>query len=187
MWQLPDAVVEMAVADDATREEAAREGFTEIAEEYGVTWVDAADRAPARPFPPGYDLLSRPEQEGPHPMIKRNGAEVEARLRQCSLYDPALDLAVRGPDGDIAAYAMFWADTRTGVGLVEPMRVEDAHAGRGVARALLGAGLDRLAARGSKRLKVSHVVDNEPARRLYHAAGFRKCRREQVVLRPPAR
>jgi predicted N-acetyltransferase YhbS len=112
---------------------------------------------------------------------------VERRLRECSLYDPGLDLAVRGPDGDVAGYALFWADRRTGVGLVEPMRVEDEHAGRGVAGALLRAGLDGLAARGCRRLKVSHVVGNLPAQRLYRGAGFRTQSRVRVLVRPPAR
>src|SRR5215207_373267 len=119
-------------------------------------------------------------------MAKRNGAEVEARLRLCSLYDPELDLAVRGPDGQIAAYGMFWADVRTGVGLVEPMRVEDEHSGRGVAAGLLRAGLDRLAEKGCRRLNVSHDTANEPARRLYHRAGFRAQMQVPVLLRPAA-
>lgn len=178
--ELPGAAIEM---DDSA--DAVATGFTEAAEEYDVTWVDAAGRAPARPFPAGYAPVARPEQDGPHPMATRNGAEVEERLRECSLYDPELDLAVRGPDGDVAAYAMFWADPRTGVGLVEPVRVEDAHAGRGVGAALLDAGLARLAARGCRRLKVSHEVGNEAARRLYHGAGFRPGQRVRVVRRPP--
>lgn len=179
---LPDASIEMATTDEG---EAARAGFTEVAEEYENTWLDAADRPPARPFPPGYTLVPRPDQDGPHPLIKRNGAEVEARLRMCSLYNPVLDLAVRGPDGDMAGYALFWADRRTGVGLVEPMRVEDAHSGRGVAGALIRAGLDALAAHGCTRLKVSHAVDNAAARRLYHGAGFRTHHSVRVLVRPP--
>jgi predicted N-acetyltransferase YhbS len=179
--ELPEASVEMAVTDEA---DAVRAGFVQVAEEYETTWLDAADRPAPRPFPAGYALMPRPDQAGPHPMIGRNGAEVEARLRQCSLYDPDLDLAVRGPDGDVAGYALFWADPRTGVGLVEPMRVEDAHSGRGVAGALLRAGLDGLAARGCTRLKVSHAVDNPAAQRLYHGAGFRTHRRERLLIRP---
>ena len=181
--ELPDAAVEMEALDEA---EAARAGFVELAEEYESTWLDAADRPAAQPFPDGYTLMARPDQDGPHPMITRNGAEVEPRLRQCSLYDPDLDLAVRGPAGDVAGYALFWPDRRTGVGLVEPMRVEDRHAGRGAAGALLRAGLERLAARGCTRLKVSHAVGNLPAERLYHGAGFRTDRRVRVLVRPPA-
>jgi predicted N-acetyltransferase YhbS len=181
--ELPDASVEMAALDEG---EAARAGFVEVAEEYETTWLDAADRPAPRPFPAGYALVPRPEQDGPHPMINRNGAEVERRLRECSLYDPGLDLAVRGRKGDVAGYALFWADRRTGVGLVEPMRVEDEHAGRGVAGALLRAGLDGLAARGCRRLKVSHAVGNLPAQQLYRGAGFRTQSRVRVLVRPPA-
>jgi predicted N-acetyltransferase YhbS len=155
-----------------------------VAEAYAVAWLNAADRRTGRRLPDGYALVARPDQTGPHPMIGRNGSEVEARLRQCSLYDAHLDLAVRAPGGEIAGYAMFWADVRTGVGLVEPMRVEDEHAGRGVASALLGAGLDRLAAHGCRRLKVSHDVDNKVAARLYHGAGFVPQMQVQVRARP---
>ena len=104
-------------------------------------------------------------------MVRRNGEEVEARLRQCSLYDPALDLAVETADGEAAGYALFWYDPVTKVGLVEPMRVEDAYQRRGLARAMLTAGLDRLAKRGASRLKVGYSTD--VARQLYCGAGFR--------------
>lgn len=183
------ASVEMAIppGDEVTAREAQRAGFTQAGESYETDWLDAADRRGRRRLPDGYAFVARPEQTGPHPMIARNGTEVEARLRQCSLYDPELDLAVRAPDGQIAAYAMFWADRRTGVGLVEPMRVEDEHSGRGVAAALLRAGLDRLAEKGCRRLKVSHDTGNEPARRLYHGAGFSGRTREQTLVRPAAK
>ena len=104
-------------------------------------------------------------------MRRRSGEWVEARLRQCSLYDPALDLAVETADGEAAGYALFWFDPVTEVGLVEPMRVEDAYQRRGLARAMLTAGLERLAKRGARRLKVGYGT--EVARGLYVGAGFR--------------
>jgi GNAT superfamily N-acetyltransferase len=184
--ELGDATVEMEIAP-GTEAQVESAGFAELVGAYDVAWLDAADRRTGRPLPDGYALVARPEQSGPHPMVRRNGSEVEARLRQCSLYDAHLDLAVLAPGGEIAGYAMFWADVRTGVGLVEPMRVEEEHAGRGVASALLGAGLDRLAVRGCRRLKVSHEVDNQVAARLYRGAGFVPQMRVQVRARPPAR
>ena len=54
-------------------------------------------------------------------MIARNGPLVEHRLRQCSLYDPTLDLAVEDERGTVAGYALFWFDPSTEVGLLEPM------------------------------------------------------------------
>ena len=138
----------------------------------GVTWMDAEDRPAVAALPEGFVLVDRArEQTGPHPMRQRNGEEVEARLRQCSLYDPTLDLAVEAADGQTAGYALFWFDPVTKVGLVEPMRVEDAYQRRGLARAMLTAGLDRLAKRGARRLKVGYATD--VARSLYVGAGFR--------------
>ena len=123
-------------------------------------------------LPNGFALVERARATtGPHPMRRRSGEGVEARLRQCSLYDPALDLAVETADGEAAGYALFWFDPVTKVGLVEPMRVEDAYQRRGLARAMLTAGLDRLAKRGARRLKVGYGTD--VARGLYVGAGFR--------------
>ncbi len=117
-------------------------------------------------------------------MVSRNGADVEARLRDCSLYDPELDLALLTDDGAVAGYAMFWADDRTRVGLVEPMRIEDTHSGRGLAGTLLRAGLDALAARGCDRVKVTHDLANPAAARAYRGAGFRTEHHVEVHRRP---
>jgi ribosomal protein S18 acetylase RimI-like enzyme len=50
---------------------------------------------------------------------------------------------------------------------------QDRYQGRGIARHLLAAGLDRLAACGCSVQKVTYVDGNERARRLYLGAGFR--------------
>jgi predicted N-acetyltransferase YhbS len=135
-------------------------------------WMDPADRQPVSEPPAGYRLVDRTETRVlSHPMVPRNGVEVEERLQRCSLYDPRLDLAVQTNDGSFAGYALFWADSVTRVGLVEPMRVEDSHARRGVARTMLTEGLDRLVKRGMTRLKVGFETD--AARSLYVGAGFR--------------
>ena len=146
-------------------------GFLADDDRSGITWMNAQDRAAVAALPEGFVLVDRAQgKTGPHPMRRRNGEEVEARLRQCSLYDPALDLAVEAVDGEAAGYALFWFDPVTEVGLVEPMRVEDAYQRRGLARAMLTAGLDRLAKRGARRLKVGYGTD--VARGLYVGAGF---------------
>ncbi|HUP31643.1 MAG TPA: GNAT family N-acetyltransferase [Gaiellaceae bacterium] len=137
----------------------------------GITWMDAADRPAVAPPPDGFALADRARASGPHPMRRRSGEAVEARLQQCSLYDPVLDLAAVAPNGEVAGYALFWFDPVTAVGLVEPMRVEDAYQRRGLARALLTEGLERLARRGARRLKVGYGT--AAARALYVGAGFR--------------
>lgn len=141
-------------------------------DEDGTAWMDAGERPAVTPLPEGFALVDRAlESTRPHPMRPRNGEQVEARLRQCSLYDSALDLATETADGRVAGYALFWFDPVTRVGLLEPMRVEDDHQRRGLARAMLTEGLERLASRGARRLKVSYAT--AAARSLYVGAGFR--------------
>ncbi len=106
--------------------------------------------------------------------ISSSRCQVGARLSECSLYQPALDLVVYAPNRDVAAYGLFWADPVTRVGLVEPMRTEDAYQGLGLARHVFSTGLDLLAADGCSQLKVSYLLGNEAARRLYLDAGFRQ-------------
>jgi hypothetical protein len=109
-------------------------GFVAGDDRSGIAWIDAEDRADVAALPEGFVLVDRAQETTkPHPMRRRSGEGVEARLRQCSLYDPALDLAVEAPDGQVAGYSLYWFDPVTQVGLVEPMRVEDASQRRGLA------------------------------------------------------
>ena len=105
-----------------------------------------ADRRPPAAPVDGFTIVDRVARaDRPHPMIARNGELVETRVRQCSLYDPTLDLAVEDADGSAAGYALLWFDLTTLVGLLEPMRVVDGYQRRGLARMLLANGLSRLA------------------------------------------
>ncbi len=147
-------------------------GFAADGDGGGTTWMDASDRPDVTGLPEGFVLVDRAEPKlRAHPMRRRNGENVEARLQQCSLYDPALDLAVEAANGQTAGYALFWFDPVTAVGLVEPMRVEDPYQRRGLARAMLSEGIERLARRGARRVKVGYGTD--VARALYVGAGFR--------------
>jgi GNAT superfamily N-acetyltransferase len=161
----------VARLDDATGIAALEAAGYRLTDPAGVVdcWLDTADRPPVPVPPAGYRLRSRADdQDRPHPLIARNGEQVEARLRGCTLYRPDLDLAVLAPDGEVAGYGLFWPDPVTGVGLVEPIRVEDAHQGRGLASYLIAAGLDLLAANGCRRLKVGND------RGLYTRLGFQR-------------
>lgn len=184
--ELDGSRIEMSLPEDdpATHEAARRVGFAPSDGAYAVCWLEPAGRRePRRPLPAGYRIVARADDRArPHPMIGRNGAEVEDRLRQCSLYDPTLDLAVLAPDGTVAGYALFWPDLVTGVGLVEPMRVEDAHAGQGLAARLMDAGLRGLTARGCTRLKISFEPANAAAARVYTGAGFVPVRMDYTWL-----
>jgi predicted N-acetyltransferase YhbS len=160
-------------------------GFVMTDELSGTTWMDARDR-PTIKGVDGFTVVDRVMRaDRPHPMIARNGEAVEQRLRECSLYDPALDLAVEAPDGTPAGYALFWVDPVTEVGLLEPMRVEDAYQRRGLARKLITHGQDRLAHHGARRLKVG--FESDAAGALYTGAGYVQTSVDRLLKREPAR
>jgi predicted N-acetyltransferase YhbS len=162
---------------------ALRSGFAMTDELSGTTWMDA-DQRPSLELVDGFAMVDRSTSADPHPMIARNGALVERRLRQCSLYDPTLDLAIEDADGTVAGYALFWFDPVTLVGLLEPMRVADDYQRRGLARMLLTHGLDRLARKGARRLKVG--FEAHAARSLYLGAGFAQTSVDRLLTRPAA-
>jgi GNAT superfamily N-acetyltransferase len=62
------------------------------------------------------------------------------------------------------------------------MRVEDEYQRRGLARMLLTTGLDRLARKGARRLKVG--FQTEPARHPYVGAGFVQTSVDRRLVRP---
>jgi GNAT superfamily N-acetyltransferase len=161
---------------------AVESGFATTDDVSGTSWMDA-DRRPPVAHVDGFTIVDRvTHADHPHPMIARNGELVEPRLRQCSLYDPTLDLAVEDADGNVAGYALFWCDRTTHVGLLEPMRVKDEYQRRGLARMLLTHGLDRLARKGARRLKVG--FESDAARNLYLGAGFVQTSVDRLLTRP---
>lgn len=175
--------LQVLVWDDSPLARLATEsGFTATDDVSGTGWMEAHQRPPVTQVD-GFVIVDRSMRANrPHPMIARNGQHVEPRLRQCSVYDPTLDLAVEDADGRVAGYALFWFDRTTRVGLLEPMRVEEDYQRRGLARMLLTAGLDRLARSGATRLKVGFETD--AARDLYLGAGFVQTSVDRLLIRP---
>jgi ribosomal protein S18 acetylase RimI-like enzyme len=158
--------------DDRTFQELAERSRLTAGHQDSTAWMDAGDRPDVQAPPEGFVLVDRTQRrDAPHPMRHRNGDRVATRLGQCSLYDPALDLAIETADGRIAGYSLYWFDPATKVGLVEPVRVEDEFQRQGLARAMLSAGVDRLVARGAHRVKISYETDAASA--LYQGLGFR--------------
>lgn len=154
--------------------------FKELAEGSGLVpgersssaWMAAADRPGVHCLGDGFALVDRTQRgDTAHPMRHRNGDNVAERLGQCSLYDPELDLAVETGDGRVAGYSLYWFDPVTKVGLVEPVRVEDEYQRQGLGRAMLTAGIERLARKGAERVKIGYGT--EAAAVLYQGVGFR--------------
>lgn len=179
------AAVEIEVdrAADGLRQLLFDHGF-EI-EEDGVieAWLESRQRPEISPLHADYRLSSRAEtMQRPHHMISaaRNHPDPEGRLRQTSLYRPDLDLVVHNTAGQVAAYGLFWYDPETATGLVEPMRTEDDHQQRGLARHILTTGLDLLAGAGAERIKIVYEPDNTASSHLYLSLGFEPHRQTDV-------
>lgn len=138
-----------------------------------TAWLAADARPSIRPLREDHRLLRRLDtMDRPHHMIRRSGPNVEARLRQTPLYRADLDLLILEAHDGVAAYALFWFDPETATGLVEPMRTEDEHQRRGLARHLLAAGIQRLTEAGAARIKLCFSPGNPAARDLYLGVGF---------------
>jgi GNAT superfamily N-acetyltransferase len=117
---------------------------------------------------------------------QRNHPDVEPRLRQTSLYRPDLDLVVHDSHDRVAAYGLFWYDPETATGLVEPMRTEDDHQRRGLARHVLTTGVDLLAEAGAERIKICFEPGNPASSHLYLDTGFEPDRQTVVFSRRPS-
>ena len=175
MAGLRDVPIEVEVRDDdvATATLLREAGFVVVEPMAMSCWMPAAERAAIPTIVSGFRLRSTADRAtDPHHMATRSGPHVGARLQECSLYRPELDLYIEAPDGDVAGYALFWADPITRVGLLEPMRIEDRHQHKGLGTHLVRAGLELLAHHGCTRLKVTYLDGNQPARLLYIGSGF---------------
>lgn len=178
-----DKALEMLVREDDTSlvELALDSGFVMTDELSGTTWLDVELCPPVEQVD-GFVIVDRSTSSAsPHPMIPRNDESVEQRLRQCSLYDPTLDLAVVDDHGNVAGYSLYWFDDTTKIGLLEPMRVHDDYQRRGLGRMMLTNGFNRLAGRGARRLKVGFSA--EPGRSLYLGAGFVQTSVDRLLTR----
>ena len=151
------------------------------------TWLAADDRPQISPLHEGYRLSSRLDtMQCPHHMVssERSHPDAETRLRQTSLYRPDLDLVVHDSRDNVAAYGLFWYDPTTATGLVEPMRTEDDHQRRGLARHILTTGVDLLAKSGAQRIKICYEPDNPASKNLYLSTGFEPDRQTVVFSGP---
>ena len=160
---------------------ALKSGFELSDELSGTTWLEI-DKRPKVTEVDGFKVVDRTlRTDSGHPMVARNGENVESRLKECSLYDPTLDLAVEDDEGNVAGYALFWFDQTTSVGMLEPLRIEDNYQRRGLASFLIVAGLERLAQKGASRVKVG--FESETAAKLYSKVGFVQTSVDRLLTR----
>jgi len=173
--------LEVDRADDVLREVLVSHGFAIKEDGLVETWLAADARPAISSLHEDYRLSSRLDTMlRPHHMVNRSGPDLAQRLLQTSLYRPELDLLILDSDDNHVAYGLFWYDPETATGLVEPMRTEDDHQRRGLARHILTTGIDLLADAGAERIKICFKPDNSASRGLYLSVGFEPVKQTDV-------
>ncbi len=176
--------LEVDRADDVMREVLFGHGFTIKGDGLSECWLDAGARPEISPLHEDYRLFSRRDtMQRPHHMTHPRRPDVEQRLLQTSLYRSDLDLLILDSEDDLAAYGLFWYDPETATGVVEPMRTQDDHQRRGLARHILTTGVDLLAEAGAERISITFGPDNPASGPLYRSVGFEPHRQTDVLSR----
>ncbi len=167
-----DRVSTITVRDDDLCLQKALEDVGFVKDTVAMIQTELANDPAKTQLAPGLHLKSRVEDTLPHHLIRRNGNGITLKLSECSLYRPELDLCIRDASGNVAAYALFWMDNVTKVGLLEPLRTEASFRRLGLARHLITEGIARLRELGAESIRVTYSTDNDAAASLYHQAGF---------------
>jgi RimJ/RimL family protein N-acetyltransferase len=182
--------LEVDPADDVLRHVLFDHGFAVKGRGAVEAWLSVRARPEISPIQEEYRLSTRSDSTRcPHHMTgsERNHPDTEERLRQTSLYRPDLDLVVHDQHDNVAAYGLFWHDPVSATGLVEPMRTEDDHQRRGLARHVLTAGVALLAGAGAERIKIVYDPENPASGHLYRSVGFEPHRYTEVLAGPTTR
>lgn len=89
-----------------------------------------------------------------------------------AVYAGERDLFVRAPDGRGAAACTIWFDPVNAVGLFEPVATHRDFQRRGLGKAVMAAGMQRMKAAGMRRAVLGFDPHNAAARALYTSLGF---------------
>ena len=103
--------------------------------------------------------------------VDRHTARTIQVLQEAPTYRPDLDLVVVAPDGSFAAYCVVWHDVVNRIGWLGPVGTDPAYRRKGLATAVMGAGLRRLQALGATRAYVDCGLGEAP-NRCYESLGF---------------
>jgi GNAT superfamily N-acetyltransferase len=152
--------------------------------EAAVITTDSGDRMQLDPMvmpDAAPDVVAHVVERG----LEHAGESGVARVSlEVDIADDALRDLLVGHGFTIEDDGLFWYDPGTATGLVEPMRTEDDHRRRGLARHILTTGIDRLAATGAERIKICYETANPASRDLYLGVGSEPDR-ETVVFSGP--
>jgi GNAT superfamily N-acetyltransferase len=99
--------------------------------------------------------------------------ELYRKVMESPGYAPERELVIQAPDGTFVAFTVTWYDHLNRIGLFEPVGTHQDYQRRGFGRALMLYGMQKMAAAGMEFATVANFGDNEAARGLYQACGFK--------------
>ena len=99
--------------------------------------------------------------------------ELYRKIMESPGYEPERELVIQAPDGTFAAFSIIWFDHLNRTGLFEPVGTHKDYQRRGFGRAIVLYGMQQMAAAGMEFATVAHFGNNEAARGLYQACGFK--------------
>jgi ribosomal protein S18 acetylase RimI-like enzyme len=135
-------------------------------------------------FPPGFSLRCVNGSDELKKLVNLHRAAfgtdkmtVAQRLAimQAPQYDPQLDLVAEAPNGELAAFCICGLDDTSGseiTGFTDPLGTHPQYQKRGLGKAIVTAGLDRLRKRGAAIVGLSTSSKNLAMQRLAEALDF---------------
>jgi len=100
-------------------------------------------------------------------------SELYRKVMESPGYAPERELVIQAPDGTYVAFSIIWYDHLNRTGLFEPVGTHKDHRRRGFGRAIVLYGMQQMSAAGMEFATVAHFGQNEAARGLYQACGFK--------------
>jgi mycothiol synthase len=177
------ALMQISLQSDTARNELLQQhGFVRSNDFLASHVIDLVDAPPPPILPTGFALRDMVGDEGWEARVEVHRAafapskltlDKYRRARQSPTYRPDLDLVVVAPNGELAAFCILWLEEENRVALFEPVGCHPAYQRRGLGRALLYEGLQRLRQRGTVRAHVGSWLDDSAGAGLYRAVGFR--------------
>ncbi len=164
-----------------------RRGFRRGAAYYHHLYRSLADALPEAPLPDGFTArcIAGEEEHRARAACHRSAFHPSRvtdahylRLMQLPGYARELDAVVVAPGGQVASFALAWADPCNRVAEFEPVGTHADFRRRGLGKAALVEGMRRMKALGMATAFVMCEGDSEPAVRLYESVGFRSARRD---------
>lgn len=99
-------------------------------------------------------------------------------LMECSSYKPDFDLVLVNQDEKVLSFATIWLDTKNSIGVFEPIGTDKEVRGKGLAKLIMTAGLNKLKKNKIEKAYLKTGHKNYAAQTVYEKLGFKAIARE---------